>query len=619
MWAWLQARLTAPTPADAPAYADMLPQHTAAEASDDDDDDDSSGSGAAGGAAGHYPTQKWARLPAPLRRSYPAVHRLMQCTGVRPAKALAMRIMQRGVVRAKLPQPQRVPEAHHYLLTGSPGTGKRTVAKMMANTLKSAAIESSQSQYAPLIKTAARMVHSAARCQRGSAAYVSQIVSVGIQTGVLVIDDIYTLLYDSQPAAREMLAELLAAADAHHEQFTIIMAGQCQDTQQLLQGVGEHIPGGAPPPAFAAAHGLFKQVHFPDFTDEQLVGVLRGMVQAAGWTLHSDAVALALVTKVQQQAAAGSAHTNAWGVQEAWMAARDASLHRCGFDGTPDACIQLVDVAGPPPSRDSTLALHQAMCDLEAMSGMQPVHAAITQVIHMAEANHRRVQRGQLSHRLPLHRILLGNAGTGKSTVARIYGRVLAAHGLTASPTPLMCCRGELMGDTPAFTHSKTARLMQRCKGRLLAILSAHTLQQSALGRTALLTITHTLQHCPVDGMAMLMMGPVAPMGDMLRGGPPGLLHYMAAHEPLRCGEHDDGTVVAAALAVRPGGYPPLPRRPHCPGGGYGCPARGGGASSTPTPASCRLPAVWRSCPCRSGEQRRTPGSSPREHHAAAE
>jgi parallel beta-helix repeat protein len=120
------------------------------------------------------------------------------------------------------------------------------------------------------------------------------------------------------------------------------------------------------------------------------------------------------------------------------------------------------------------------LADLESLIGLARVKAEVRSLIdEMQVAEWRRVA-GLGSSGVSRHLIFAGAPGTGKTTVARIYGKLLFALGVLPKDTLMEVSRRDLVGQYIGHTAEKTATVINAAMGGVLFIDEAYTLSRSA-------------------------------------------------------------------------------------------------------------------------------------------
>ncbi len=156
-------------------------------------------------------------------------------------------------------------------------------------------------------------------------------------------------------------------------------------------------------------------------------------------------------------------------------------------NGTRETALLAAALSAPPfaarmGSADPVL-LDQALAELERMVGLDPVKRQVKAL--SAQLRMARLRAGQ---GLPVqppkrHFVFSGPSGTGKTTVARILGRVFYALGLLGGDHLVEAQRADLVGEYLGQTAVKANDLIDTALGGVLFVDEAYSLSNSGYGK----------------------------------------------------------------------------------------------------------------------------------------
>ncbi|MFJ1609143.1 AAA family ATPase [Streptomyces sp. NPDC088253] len=143
----------------------------------------------------------------------------------------------------------------------------------------------------------------------------------------------------------------------------------------------------------------------------------------------------------------------------------------------------VVPVQPLPTGPTDPALLDEALAELERMVGLEPVKRQVKAL--SAQLNMARLRAGQ---GLPVqppkrHFVFSGPSGTGKTTVARILGRVFYALGLLGGDHLVEAQRADLVGEYLGQTAVKANELIDSAIGGVLFVDEAYALSNSGYGK----------------------------------------------------------------------------------------------------------------------------------------
>ncbi|RBR06227.1 uncharacterized protein FIESC28_11137 [Fusarium coffeatum] len=200
------------------------------------------------------------------------------------------------------------------------------------------------------------------------------------------------------------------------------------------------------------------------------------------------------------------------------------------------------DIIGPPPGQ---VFESQAWRQLQNLVGLDEVKSSVRTLIESLDLNYKRECEGDSVIQLPLNRVFVGQPGTGKTTVAKLYGQILADIGLLS--------RGDVVIKTPADfiaahvggSEEKTSKILEATLGSVLIIDEAYMFDAGDDGSTTsnykasvLDTIVANVQGDCNEDRCILLLGYEDRLKNMFKNMNPGLSRRFQASHPWRFADY---------------------------------------------------------------------------------
>jgi SpoVK/Ycf46/Vps4 family AAA+-type ATPase len=123
------------------------------------------------------------------------------------------------------------------------------------------------------------------------------------------------------------------------------------------------------------------------------------------------------------------------------------------------------------------------------MEGLSEVKESVRQLLEVVIQNADRDDDEKPLLHVALNRIFVGNPGTGKTTVAKLYARILADLGLLSKGEVIVKNPSDFKGAVLGNSEAQTRAILESAMGSVLVIDEAYGLCPSTKGKFCLLTI----------------------------------------------------------------------------------------------------------------------------------
>lgn len=390
----------------------------------------------------------------------PAMERLRDLIGMQALKdAVADFIQYSGQDRGEqpehslrleppAPQTARKSQNLNFVFTGNPGTGKSTAAALLGEIL---------SEYGLLpsghtIKTSpGKMIgqyigHSEANTR----ALVEQAMG-----GVLFIDEAYEML--SSPNHPNdfkigIMTQLVDDTESHMGEFSVVMAGYPDQMKELMERGN---PG--------LKSRFNNWVHIDDYSPEELARIFHKMARDENLAVSEDLSAM-LPSFFENWYYES---TNEWGNARAVRNLLNDMMKAMRGEQT------LIPALIPEKYRAYASQKREmdAERQLSELVGLNNVKKQIDDF-----RRELRYKREQIRNH---HFVFMGNPGTGKTSVARLYGMLLKGAGVLKSGRVTSVTPQELLKNPYEFS-----KLVSRCKNGVLFIDEAYQLLNTVAGQS---------------------------------------------------------------------------------------------------------------------------------------
>lgn len=396
----------------------------------------------------------------------------------------------------------------HMIFQGNPGTGKTTVARLTGEILRDLGIL--KRGHVKEVQSLAEII---AEHVGGTSPRMNQVIDEALD-GVLFIDEAYQLAEEHNPFAREAMGTLLTRLENDSNRLCVILAGYPTQMEELLKTN----PG--------LKSRFTHVINFEDYTPDQLYQILKHFLAEykLSSTLEMEERLRNIVTGMynKRDAHFGNARdmrTFAGALDSAWNSravnALDTSLPLEPVDIPKQ--YEIYEEIGRD-ARNPVDDLETILKEINQLTGLEKVKQTLASF-----AARQSIQRktGTALHQ-PLHLIFEGNPGTGKTTVARLVGKMYRAMGaLSSGHVHEVSSMGEIVAEHVGGTSPLMNKAVDEAMNGVLFIDEAYQLadENNPFAKQAVETLLTRLEN-DRDRLAVILAGYPSEMARLYKLNP---------------------------------------------------------------------------------------------------
>ncbi|MBK0348972.1 AAA family ATPase [Aerococcaceae bacterium zg-ZJ1578] len=347
------------------------------------------------------------------------------------------------------------------VFVGNPGTGKTTVARLLGKVLfQYGALSGEEYKFIEVTESDLVSVNVG-----GTAIQTKKYLELA-RGGVLFIDEAYTLnkKESSVNFGQEAIDTIMKYMEDYRNEIMVIFAGYTKEIDQFLKtnpGLVSRTPN---------------RLVFEDYSAEEIIQLGELLLKQGQFILEDNAYYSKQVTKAYNQSLDRSNGRWIRNFNESLIKEQLNRVVKTNSDDIETILNSDIDTVLSKGRFENSGCEEDSLNQLKNLIGILNVKRQVQEFIFQVEANQKKEELGMKVEDFTLHSLFLGNPGTGKTTVARIIGKVLYQKGIIATNKFIEVSRSDLVAGYTGQTATKTREVLESALGGVLFIDEAYTL-----------------------------------------------------------------------------------------------------------------------------------------------